>query len=154
MIFGIFGLNNHLVRRSESLQPSVNHSGSSIMVSSCISTSVVGYLVKINGTTNIEIKSQNLIHHAIPSGKHLIATAAFFKHDTDLKHYIENHLFPTFPNVTWSVKSQLLLEHLDIRVKFWPEHHKSIDGSVVNASDGSVMVWRICSSFSLPKYSY
>lgn len=51
------------------------------VVWSCISATVVGNLVKIDGTLNIAMYFQILIHHAIPSGKHVFGNSFIFQHE-------------------------------------------------------------------------
>lgn len=54
---------------------------------------------------NTEKYHQNLIHHVIPSGQHLIGPDFIFRHNNDHKHttnavkhtWIENHTMDTIP---------------------------------------------------------
>ena len=86
----IFGSNRRqYVRRrvgerwkNECLCPSVKHGGGSDLVWGCISASGVGDIVRIDGIMNAEKYRKVLIHHAIPSGKNLIANGFIFQHDT------------------------------------------------------------------------
>ena len=65
-----------------------------ILVWGCISAIDVVDIVQIDGIMNAEKYRQVLIHHAIPSGKHLIGNSFIFQHDKDpkltaLKSYLE-----------------------------------------------------------------
>lgn len=57
---------------NECLQATVKHGGDFLQVWSFISANGVGELVRINGLLNAEKYRQILIHHAIPSWRHLI----------------------------------------------------------------------------------
>lgn len=59
--------------------------GGSIIVWSYISVSGFGDLVKIDGVINAEKCQQILIHHAGPSGRHLIGHSLIFQYDDDAK---------------------------------------------------------------------
>ncbi|MBN3274473.1 TCB2 transposase, partial [Polyodon spathula] len=101
--FEIFGCSRRqFVRRragerytNECLQATVKHGGGSLQVWGCISANGVGDLVRINGLLNAEKYRQILIHHAIPSGRHLIGPKFILQHDNDPKHtakVIKNYL--------------------------------------------------------------
>ena len=63
------------------------------MVWGCNSASGAGNLVKVYGIMKAEKCHWFLIHHAIPSGKHLAGNDFFLKHDNDPKHTasVEKH---------------------------------------------------------------
>ncbi|KAK6473362.1 extracellular calcium-sensing receptor-like [Huso huso] len=80
---------------NECLQATVKHGGGSLQVWGCISANGVGDLVRINGLLNAEKYRQILIHHAIPSGRHLIGPKFILQHDNDPRHtakVIKNYL--------------------------------------------------------------
>jgi hypothetical protein len=64
----------------------VKHGGGSLQVWGCISANSFGDLVRINGLLNAEKYRQILIHHAIPSGRHLIGPKSILQHDNNHKH--------------------------------------------------------------------
>ncbi len=74
----------------------------------------------------------------------------------------QNWIIEDWKKVAWSDESQFLLQHSDGRVRIWCKQHESMpawtidtrqDGSclvsMVQAGDGGVMVWGICSWHSL-----
>ena len=70
------------------LRSSVQHVGGSIRVWVCITANVMGDSVRIVGKINAEKYRQILIHHAIPSGKHLVGNSFIFQQENDLKHTV------------------------------------------------------------------
>ena len=64
----------------------MKHGGGSVLVWGCISASGVDNIVRLDGIMNAEKFRQVLIHHAIPSGKHLIGNGFIFQHGNDPKH--------------------------------------------------------------------
>ena len=74
--------------KNECWWPSVKHGEGSVLVWCCISASGGGNIVLIDGIMNVEQDRQVLIHHAIPSEKHLQTqgNGFIFQHDHDPKH--------------------------------------------------------------------
>ena len=68
------------------LKLTVKHGGGSIIVWGCLIANGVGDLVRILGIVNAEKYLQILVHHTIPSGKHLISNGFIFQSNNDLKH--------------------------------------------------------------------
>ena len=73
----------------------MKHGVGSLQVWGCISANGVGDFVRINGLLNAEKYRQILIHHATPSGRHLIGPKFILQFDNDPKHtakVIKNNL--------------------------------------------------------------
>ncbi len=65
---------------------------------------------------------------------------------------LQNWTIEDWKNIAWSDESRFLLQHSDVRVRFWCKEHESMDPSclvsTVQAGGGGVMVWGVWGIFS------
>ncbi len=64
----------------------------------------------------------------------------------------QNWTIEDWKSIAWSDESRFLLQHSDVRVRFWCKEHESMDPSclvsTVQAGGGGVMVWGVWGIFS------